>query len=169
MKKSILLFSIALVLYGCGSDDNEENGTIPSFEETIIQEILDTHNIYRSDVDIENISWSEEVAVSAQAWAEQLAANCEFKHSSSDYGENIWAGTEGAFSPTDVVTSWGSEIADYDYESNTCAVDKDCGHYTQIVWENTTKVGCGMATCDGLDIWVCQYDPPGNFIGEKPY
>ncbi|MEP2025583.1 CAP domain-containing protein, partial [Reichenbachiella sp.] len=97
------------------------------------------------------------------------ASNCEFKHSGGEYGENIWAGTEGAFEPTDVVNSWGSEITDYNYESNTCATDKDCGHYTQIVWKNTTQVGCGVATCDGLDIWVCQYDPPGNFIGEQPY
>lgn len=169
MKKITLLLILPFLLFSCDSDDNEGGDTFPTFEDAMIQEILDAHNEYRNDVGIANLAWSEEVATSAQAWATELAADCEFKHSSDEYGENIWAGTEGAFSPTDVVTSWGSEIADYDYESNTCAADKDCGHYTQIVWENTTKVGCGVATCDGRDIWVCQYDPPGNFIGEKPY
>ncbi|WP_420580592.1 pathogenesis-related family 1 protein [Reichenbachiella sp.] len=169
MKNTFLYFIVTFLLFRCSSDDNEGSDTFPTFSETTIQEILEAHNAYRSDVNISDISWSEELATSAQAWATELAVDCEFKHSNSDFGENIWAGTEGAFSPTDVVTSWGSEIDDYDYDSNICATDKDCGHYTQIVWEKTSKVGCGVATCDGLDIWVCQYDPPGNFIGEKPY
>ena len=44
-----------------------------------------------------------------------------------------------------------------------------CGHYTQIVWETTQKVGCAKIQCDGFDLWVCNYDPPGNWVGEKPY
>ena len=169
MKHFSIVFFLSFSLFGCSSDDNDGGNTLPAFEEATIQEILDAHNEYRSDVGIAGISWSEEVATSAQAWADELAKDCDFKHSGGDFGENIWAGTEGAYSPTNVVDSWGGEIVDYDYESNTCAADKDCGHYTQIVWKNTTKVGCGVATCGGLDIWVCQYDPPGNFIGEKPY
>lgn len=169
MKKILLSLPILCILAACGSDDDSTEETGNALDNAVIQEILTAHNSYRSDVGISNLTWSEEVATSAQAWADELATNCDFKHSSGEYGENIWAGTKGAFNPTDVVTSWGSEISDYDYDSNTCADGKDCGHYTQIVWKNTTKVGCGTVTCDGLDVWVCQYDPPGNFIGEKPY
>jgi len=176
MKNLILYLFTIISLLACGSDDESDSDILSSdddvltiLEEKTIKEILDTHNSYRSDVGISNLIWSEEVAISAQSWADQLSKNCDFKHSSSAYGENIWAGTTGAFDPTRVVTSWGSEIANYNYESNTCDDGEVCGHYTQIVWKNTTKVGCGTATCDGLDIWVCQYDPPGNFIGQKPY
>ncbi|MEP2275091.1 MAG: pathogenesis-related family 1 protein [Reichenbachiella sp.] len=169
MKNTFFIIILCHLLFGCGSDDDTNEELNNTLEDAVIQEILVAHNSYRSDVGISNITWSEEIATSAQAWADELASNCEFKHSGGEYGENIWAGTEGAFEPTDVVNSWGSEITDYNYESNTCATDKDCGHYTQIVWKNTTQVGCGVATCDGLDIWVCQYDPPGNFIGEQPY
>lgn len=169
MKNTPLILFLASILLGCGSDGDSNEASDNALADAVIQEILDTHNDYRIDVGIANISWSEEVAISAQAWAAELASNCEFKHSIGSYGENIWVGTEGAFSPANVVNSWGSEIADYHYDSNTCADGKGCGHYTQIVWENSTKVGCGVASCDGLDIWVCQYDPPGNFNGEKPY
>lgn len=169
MKNTLLIIILSPLLFCCSSDDNEGGDTFPTFEEAMIQEMLDAHNTYRNDVGIAILTWSEEVATSAQAWADELAKDCKFKHSDGDYGENIWARTKGAFSPTDVVMSWGSEMEDYDYESNTCAADKDCGHYTQIVWQNTTKVGCGVATCDGRDIWVCQYAPPGSFVGEKPY
>ena len=48
-----------------------------------------------------------------------------------------------------------------------------CGHYTQVVWRNTTEIGCGVATCkEGAltwDIWICNYAPPGNIAGQKPY
>lgn len=174
MKNIKLLYSfIMLFVFACGSDDSSTGTPIDSSTTTldavVIQELLDKHNSYRSDVGVEAILWSEDLAISAQNWADELAENCDFKHSGGEFGENIWAGTAGAFDPIDVVTSWGSEITDYDYETNTCAEGKVCGHYTQIVWENSTQVGCGTVTCDGLDIWVCQYDPPGNFVGQKPY
>jgi hypothetical protein len=38
------------------------------------------------------------------------------------------------------------------------------GHYTQVVWRDTTEVGCGLATANGNDILVCNYNPPGNFL-----
>merc|ERR1711970_1279230 len=45
------------------------------------------------------------------------------------------------------------------------------GHYTAIVWAGTTHVGCGKARCpgDGGDIITCNYFPPGNYEGERPY
>jgi pathogenesis-related protein 1 len=45
-----------------------------------------------------------------------------------------------------------------------------CGHYTQVVWKNSMEVGGGMAICDNKSqVWVCNYNPPGNVEGEKPY
>ncbi|MEO9966532.1 MAG: pathogenesis-related family 1 protein [Reichenbachiella sp.] len=172
MKKQFLLMTLIGLVIGasCGSDDNDD-GTdeTAGLEPSVVTELLDNHNKYRSDVGIANLTWSTELETSAQAWADELASNCDFQHSGSEFGENIWLGTSGAFEPTQVVESWGSEIANYDYDNNSCTDGEVCGHYTQIVWENTTEVGCGVATCDGLDIWVCQYNPPGNFVGQKPY
>jgi pathogenesis-related protein 1 len=44
-----------------------------------------------------------------------------------------------------------------------------CGHYTQIVWRDTTSVGCAAQSCPQGEIWVCDYSPPGNYVGQHPY
>jgi pathogenesis-related protein 1 len=68
---------------------------------------------------------------------------------------------------------WADEAGDYDYRTNRCKSGAQCGHYTQIVWADTQRVGCGVATCNMLgtrgQFVVCDYEPPGNFVGQKPY
>ena len=66
-----------------------------------------------------------------------------------------------------VVETWAAELADYDAKKNRCK--GVCGHYTQIVWRKSQRLGCGMASCGDTEVWVCNYDPPGNFLGQRPY
>lgn len=140
-----------------------------------LEEILAAHNRYRSEVGVGPLVWSDTLATSAQDWANHLATTDTFAHSASnDYGENLWKGTAGAFSATQMVDTWGSEqqyfIDDAPFpDVSTTGNWSDVGHYTQLVWEETTEVGCALATGNGWDVLVCQYDPPGNFIGEHPF
>jgi len=99
-----------------------------------------------------------------------------FQHGGpGNYGQNIFASSRSS-TPIDVVADWASEGASYDYDSNSCS-DFTCGHYTQIVWAKSTLLGCGVQTCTknspfgggSWQLWVCNYDPPGNFNNEKPY
>lgn len=134
------------------------------------------HNAARASVNpapatpMPPLTWDPGIAAGAQAYAE----NCVFQHSNSPYGENLYA-TTGGGSPQDVVGSWVSEAANYNYSSNSC--NGTCGHYTQVVWADSLRLGCGMAVCNknspfgggSWEIWVCNYDPPGNYIGERPY
>jgi len=48
------------------------------------------------------------------------------------------------------------------------------GHYTQLVWADTTKIGCGRIKYKDEKNWdtillVCNYGPCGNRIGDKIY
>ncbi|KMS64666.1 hypothetical protein BVRB_017920, partial [Beta vulgaris subsp. vulgaris] len=44
-----------------------------------------------------------------------------------------------------------------------------------MIWATSTKVGCGKKACSSLigrgkgDVWVCQYSPAGNIVGQQPY
>jgi pathogenesis-related protein 1 len=143
------------------------------------------HNKWRAEVGVGRLGYSTQLEASAQAWADHLKNTnaCRMQHSKPDgkYGENLyWASaiiwSDGRrevqqVTPQMAVDSWGGEKADYDYAKNTCKPGKMCGHYTQMVWKSTTEVGCGYAVCaDSKDqIWVCQYQPPGNWVGKRPY
>ena len=120
--------------------------------------------------------WDDAAARVADTWA----ANCMFAHSHTPgYGENIYASTSTDDTARDAVVAWASEDVDYDYASNTCNPGKVCGHYTQLVWRDSTGVGCASRVCNVNSpfsigngrwiLWVCDYLPPGNFIGERPY
>ncbi|MCC7070375.1 MAG: Fis family transcriptional regulator [Deltaproteobacteria bacterium] len=105
----------------------------------------------------------------AQAWAQ----GCKFEHSGNGYGENLAFFSGDDSTPADVVGGWAAEAADYDYGANSCADGAQCGHYTQLVWRNTDTLGCGVAHCNvdgyaGL-LWVCNYNPAGNVVGQHPY
>ncbi len=132
-----------------------------------IKLVVDTHNEWRKQVKVPPLEWSDELAEVATKWGKELEKKCDWKHSGWQYGENLFKGTEGYYNAKDVVDSWGSEIEYYNYENNSCS--NVCGHYTQMVWKTTTKVGCAKMTCDGWDVWICEYDPPGNYVGKKPY
>lgn len=83
-------------------------------------------------------------------------------------GENVF-GSGGAASAQQAVDTWAAEKANYNYDTNTC--NGICGHYTQIVWRTTVKLGCAKGTCAGFTYptsIVCNYGPGGNGSG-KPY
>jgi len=147
-------------------------------DESIAGEILSAHNRARAGVEpaptspIAPLAWSSEIASAAQAWAD----GCAFKHSGGKYGENIYASAGSNTTPQNVVDAWVSEVENYDYARNACS--GTCGHYTQVIWRNSTKLGCAFRNCtknspfsgfSQWQFWVCNYDPPGNFNDEKPY
>lgn len=133
-------------------------------------ELLDAHNRYRAEVGVPPLAWSAEIAASAQAWADEQAATGRWQHSRGRYGENLWMGTAGAFSQTQMVQSWGDEKQHFVYGTMPDVTTGGVvGHYTQMVWRNSTQVGCGLAGNADVEYLVCQYDPRGNYRGEKPY
>ncbi|HVC62001.1 MAG TPA: CAP domain-containing protein [Acetobacteraceae bacterium] len=135
---------------------------------SLAQEMLEAHNAVRAQVGDPPLAWSPRLAAVAQDWANHSIATGIFAHRPDNrYGENLYAITGGAASPVQVVAAWAAEARGYDLRGNTCT--GVCGHYTQLVWRATRSVGCGVATDPEREIWVCDYDPPGNVVGYRPY
>ena len=131
-------------------------------------DMLDAHNAVRGQLRLPPLVWSDRLTERAQDWANTLLARNQFSHRpNSPYGENLFEITGAPATSAQVVKAWAGEARDYDYKSNQCG--GVCGHYTQIVWRNTKEVGCAVARGGGREVWVCNYNPPGNFIGERPY
>jgi pathogenesis-related protein 1 len=122
--------------------------------------------------------------------------NCAMKHSSGDersassdkwsyVGENLYAyWTSGKLYDNDIpgqgykaVNGWFNELKYYVYPEN--GAYSDCpkrgaagatGHFTQVMWEATTHIGCDYATCgEGNLVAGCVYGPGGNFGGQKMF
>jgi uncharacterized protein YkwD len=134
------------------------------------KEFIDAHNRWRADVGIPPLKWSDDLENYAGEWAvENGKKNCKMVHrTQNEYGENLYWSSGMAFSPKGAVDSWGSEIKDYKGE----VVGKSngvVGHYTQIVWRTTTEVGCAAFQCGSALLVVCNYNPPGNWVGQHPY
>jgi uncharacterized protein YkwD len=111
------------------------------------------------------------------------------------YGENLavyfgsGTGAGPLSTPEDAVQGWAAEVSCWTFGTlsglgvqgtekcnKSCyeAMHSDgCGHYTQVVWRKSIEVGCGVATCNSgrgnEDIWICNYSPGGNFVGQTPY
>jgi uncharacterized protein YkwD len=179
VSRGFLVFTLLTMgTVGCG-DSEVDPESLTEFQ----RDMLTAHNAVRARAlpgateALPPLKWSTEAEKVAAAWAER----CTFAHNGGrgHFGENLSAATPHLWTTQEVVFDWASEAEDYDYASNTCAQGKVCGHYTQVVWRETTHVGCVVKTCTGNSpwgdevsewkLWVCNYAPPGNVVGEKPY
>ena len=156
--------------------------------DAITQVLLD-HNTARLDADpapespLGDLSYNATVESSASAHAN----TCVYEHSVTIYGENLFATTQnfaGNFSAAVAAAdaAWEGEEAFYTLtaDGDSCS-NPPCGHYTQMVWNNTDSIGCGVKECNDAvnspfgpenpfyTYVVCQYSPAGNVVGEIPY
>jgi len=137
-------------------------------ESRFAREIVSAHNEIRAQAGVPPLVWSDRLEEIAEDWAKTLLSRREFSHRpNGKLGENLFAITGARSSTAEVIRVWANESRDYDYRSNRCR--NVCGHYTQIVWSDTKKVGCAVARDNRREIWVCNYDPPGNWVGHRPY
>jgi hypothetical protein len=168
--------AISMALASAGSFDGSALPAQPSIE-TVNDRILASHNQERARVGQAPLRWSDALAVDALKWARHLADTRTFDHSPAkegeeDQGENLWMGTLGAYSPDDMVQAWVDERHSFRAgifpKISATGNWVDVGHYTQLVWYNTTEVGCAEASNQSDDYLVCRYYPPGNWMDQNP-
>jgi hypothetical protein len=139
--------------------------------------VLAAHNRERLALGIEPLRWNPMLAVSARTWADHLSATGRFEHAPErpvdPEGENLWAGTRGAYGVEAMVDGWIREKRYFRPgtfpDNSTTGRVADVGHYTQLVWRQTLQVGCALATGAREDVLVCRYSDAGNYFGEKPF
>jgi hypothetical protein len=141
--------------------------------------LLAAHNRERSSLGLQALAWDEGLARDAAAWARELARRGEIEHedetgdAASAEGENLWQGTKGAFTPEAMVGLWVAEKKDFQ-PGPIPAVSRtgrfeDVGHFTQLAWRDTDRVGCALATGAQDEMLVCRYLSAGNVEGERPF
>lgn len=134
---------------------------------------LARHNELRADVGNAALVWDDSLAAFAQEWAVHLAQqDGALQHREPNmYGENLAAYYPMRTNIGVVATnSWYKEKKLYKGGVLTPKNWYASGHYTQIVWHSTTKMGMGVAvSATGKVYVVCNYFPHGNVLGERAY
>ncbi|ESW16492.1 hypothetical protein PHAVU_007G161200 [Phaseolus vulgaris] len=138
----------------------------------LAEEFLHAHNWIRKQYHLPAYAWDENLASYARGYLMQRYEDCRLIHSNSKYGENIFWGKKRTWNPSDATYYWYQENQWYDFKTLTCAPPpKSCGHFTQVVWRDSNRVGCALQNCHKSDmgmLMACEYDPPGNYDNENP-
>ncbi|NWX64767.1 PI16 inhibitor, partial [Promerops cafer] len=141
--------------------------------------ILDEHNRYRSQVSppamaMMKMTWDSDLEVAAQKHAKKCI-----------WGQNGGPGPKrvnlfATASTLDVklaIEEWNGERKFYNLTTSECVPRQMCDNYTQVVWAETTRIGCGDSSCEKINgtetenaqLLVCSYYPPSNTKDKKPY
>ena len=144
-----------------------------SFAAQFPARILAAHNAERSRAGVAPLVWNNVLGIAAAAYAQQLALTSRFEHSNRKArpgtGENLWMGSHGAFSVETMVGGWASEKQWFRpgvFPANSRTGNwEDVGHYTQMIWPTTTRIGCALASTPRVDYLVCRYAGAGNIDG----
>ena len=176
------LAALVLFLSGCAQgpervyEEKVSEAPAPRGSALLREVMLSAHNRARAEVGVPPLTWDPALAASAGRYARELARTRRFAHAPQPQGmtregENLWTGTRGAYRFEEMAGHWVAEQR-YFVNGVTPAFSRtgkwrDVSHYTQIIWRNTTRVGCAIAYNRRDDYLVCRYSPPGNVVGQR--
>uniref|UniRef100_A0A1I7SB68 SCP domain-containing protein n=1 Tax=Bursaphelenchus xylophilus TaxID=6326 RepID=A0A1I7SB68_BURXY len=184
MKLLVALTTVCSVALRCdGLTDSER------------QYVVDLHNQFRSQMalgqaagyggflfpqasDMQKFQYDLTLEAEAQSWA----ANCIYQHPTVlDYGQNLAQSfaTDDMTALNDSMYAWWTEISIYPYGPQVLVFSHETGHFTQMAWANSNRVGCAVQFCtngpqngwnfDNYALTICDYSPPGNVLTEPLY
>jgi uncharacterized protein YkwD len=139
-----------------------KNTTPPQF----IEEALEEHNRLRAKHGIGPMTIDEDLNNVAQAWANKLLQKGKMEHSTNGFGENVFWASGGSINGVKPCQAWYSEIKDFNFKR----IDHTpgTGHFTQLLWKSSVKLGIALASGKAGHFVVANYNPPGNFLGQYP-
>ena len=172
--RSIIAASAAVAIFAAQALAVEPSSTAGNGSAAFTTRLLLAQNAERQSLGLRPMRWDPQLAAAASAYADEMAATGEWGHSDDedrpDQGENLWMGTRGAFTAEEMVGDWIAEkrVFRAGVFPNVSATGRweDVGHYTQIVWADTDRVGCGLSSSQDDDYLVCRYAHAGNVMGQ---
>ncbi|MFI6315371.1 CAP family protein [Nocardia fusca] len=133
---------------------------------------LTLHNKYRAKHGSPAMTLNQSLNAAAQKCAQYYAQKQTIDHScpyKNGAGENL-AGGAGTWDSVPFVEMgtqmWYDEVKDYDF--NNPGFGMATGHFTQLVWKASTRLGIGHASVNGYTALVGLYNPAGNVEGQFP-
>ena len=159
MNKALLLISLLVAINAVTLD-----------LETVRAEMLTRHNTYRAQHQVSALTREAAIEAVAQNYSNYLVTINSLKHSSNKYlgkslGENLYWGPKYSNIGTSTVDTWYSEVSNYNFSNP--GYKSGIGHFTQIVWKGSTKLGCGVGCGSNNYCFVtCNYYPAGNYLGQ---
>jgi hypothetical protein len=140
--------------------------------------VLGMHNEERASLGLAPLAWDNALAQDAARYATEMAVTNRFQHSprasrAIPSGENLWMGPRrlygygvmiGAFIEEKRLLRAAGKLPDISMSGRW----EDVGHYTQMIWRGTRKLGCAVAEGQNYDYLVCRYFPAGNSYGKGP-
>lgn len=134
------------------------------FLDSFSKDVLDSHNKFRAMHQVPSVKWSRGLAKDAEAWAQKLARENCLRNGDTDDGENLYAiSGKPDLKGGEVIEKWYDGVRNYKFHRP--GFQSDAGHFTQIVWKNTSEIGVGKAkTPDGKVFVVARYKPAGNVV-----
>jgi hypothetical protein len=139
----------------------------------LFAQIFTVHNAYRAIHQVAPLTWDRGLANGSSTWAMQCIWAHDNSSEAQNHGENLYV--QSYFAPTAAGLSmaaeaWYGEVKNYDYSNPSFSVST--GHFAQIVWKATLRIGCAYSACQpstfiipGGIFVVCRYSPPGNVQG----
>ena len=131
-------------------------------------QLLKAHNKYRAKHSSPPLKWSGEAAKKANQWAAHLASVGRLQHGGAEgMGQNLAYKSGAELSAQEAADMWYNEINKYSF--NQPGFSSNTGHFTQMIWAETTHVGVGKAVKGNSTFVVANYVPPGNVVGRDNY
>ncbi|VDO04848.1 unnamed protein product [Haemonchus placei] len=179
------------------TETNNKCSSNSGMTDSVRQKFLDLHNQYRSSLarglEPDALGGNAPKAAkmlkmvydcSVEASALKHASKCVYQHSANTerpgLGENLYKTSALNFDKVKAAAQssqmWWSELKEYGVgPSNNLTLalwnrpDTQIGHYTQMAWETSYRLGCAVAHCSSFTYAVCQYGPAGNYLNSLIY
>lgn len=171
---------------------------VAGIDDNVKQLILKLHNHYRSLIaggnethmppaaNMLEMEWDDDLARVAQAHAnlcqfEHDCPSCRSMDKFTAVGQNLCLDRTTRHNPQpdweSCVRRWYDEVSLFSNASRSpFQFDLPTGHFTQMVWATTWKIGCGYTRYPSTEppftydlLYTCDYGPGGNIVGGEMY